>query len=266
MAELTGVHLQAQQVKQITIASRTLATAEALAAQLGGRAVAWTALSSALTAADIVVTATGAAEPVLTKARIEEAMRPRRGRPLFIIDIALPRDVEAEAGSLGQVFLYNIDDLQTIVQENMARRAAELERAETIVTEELERFTTWAQSREIVPTVIALRQRFETIRQSELLRLEPKMAGLPPEARARLDEITHLIIEKLLLTPTEQLKAINDETMAVAYTDAVNRLFGLTDDAAGERQRTSHALGAGPGNSASKYVEGASGAKPQGRK
>jgi glutamyl-tRNA reductase len=266
MAELTGVHLQAQQVKQITIASRTLATAEALAAQLGGRAVAWTALSSALTAADIVVTATGAAEPVLTKARIEEAMRPRRGRPLFIIDIALPRDVEAEAGSLGQVFLYNIDDLQTIVQENMARRAAELERAETIVTEELERFTTWAQSREIVPTVIALRQRFETIRQSELLRLEPKMAGLPPEARARLDEITHLIIEKLLLTPTEQLKAINDETMAVAYTDAVNRLFGLTDDAAGERQRTSHALGAAPGNSASKYVEGASGAKPQGRK
>jgi glutamyl-tRNA reductase len=227
MAELTGVHLQAQQVKQITIASRTLATAEALATQLGGRAVPWSALSSALTAADIVVTATGATEPVLTKAGIEESMRPRRGRPLFIIDIALPRDVEAEAGALGQVFLYNIDDLQAIVQENMARRAAELDRAERIVNEELGRFTSWMQSREIVPTVIALRQRFETIRQSELQRLEPKMAGLPPEARARLDEITHLIIEKLLLTPTEQLKAITDETMAVAYADAVNKLFSL---------------------------------------
>jgi len=266
MAELTGVHLEAQQVKQITIASRTLATAEALAAQLGGRAVAWTALATALSAADIVVTATGATEPVLTKARIEEAMRPRRGRPLFIIDIALPRDVEAEAGSLDQVFLYNIDDLQTIVQENMARRAAELERAETIVSEELERFTSWAQSREIVPTVVALRQRFETIRQSELMRLEPKMAGLPPEARARLDEITHLLIEKLLLTPTEQLKAINDETTAVAYADAVNRLFSLTDEGPSERQGTSHARGAGPGDSASESVERAGGTKPRDRR
>src|SRR5207302_8967712 len=109
-------------------------------------------------------------------------------------------------------------------------RSAELERAEGIVSEELERFTSWMQSREIVPTVVALRQRFETIRQSELQRLEPKMAGLPPEARARLDEITHLIIEKLLLTPTEQLKAINDEMMAVTYADAVNRLFSLSAD------------------------------------
>jgi len=230
MAELTGVHLRAQQVKQITLASRTLATAEALAAQIGGHAVPWSSLSSALSAADIVVTATGAAEPVLTRARVEDAMRPRRGRPLFIIDIALPRDVEADAGSLDQVFLYNIDDLQTIVQENMARRAAELERAEKIVVEELDRFTGWMQSREIVPTVVALRQRFESIRQAELQRLEPKMAGLPPEARARLDEITHLIVEKLLLTPTEQLKSISDETMAVTYADAVNRLFSLTDD------------------------------------
>jgi glutamyl-tRNA reductase len=230
MAELTGVHLQAQQVEQITISSRTLATAETLAAQLGGRAVPWSSLSPALSAADIVVTATGAAEPVLTRARIEEAMRPRRGRPLFIIDIALPRDVDAEAGSLDQVFLYNIDDLQTIVQENMARRSSELQLAERIVTEELERFTTWMQSREIVPTLVALRQRFETIRQSELQRLEPKMAGLPPDARARVDEITHLIIEKLLLTPTEQLKSISDEATAVAYADAVNRLFSLSSD------------------------------------
>ena len=195
MAELTGVHLQAQQVKQITIVSRTFATAEALAAQLGGRAVPWTGLSSALTAADIVVTATGAAETILTRARIEDAMRPRRSRPLFIIDIAVPRDVEPDAGSLDQVFLYNIDDLRTIVQENMARRTVELDRAEKIVVEELDRFTAWMQSREIVPTVVALRQRFEAIRRTELQRLEPKMAGLPPEARARVDEITHLIIE-----------------------------------------------------------------------
>ena len=88
------------------------------------------------------------------------------------------------------------------------------------------------QSRDIVPTVVALRRRFEAIRQSELSRLEPKLAGLPPEARARVDEITRLIVEKLLLTPTEQLKAVSNEAMVVAYADALNRLFSLAQDQA----------------------------------
>jgi glutamyl-tRNA reductase len=160
-------------------------------------------------------------------------MRPRRNRPIFIIDIALPRDVEPAAGNLDQVFLYNIDDLQSIVQENLARRGGELLRAEAIVEEEVARFTSWMQSREVVPTVVALRQRFEAIRQGELARLEPKMAGLQPEARARIDEITRLIVEKLLLTPTEQLKSLNDETTVVAYADALNKLFSLTARDAG---------------------------------
>jgi glutamyl-tRNA reductase len=157
-------------------------------------------------------------------------MRPRRKRALFVIDIALPRDVEPAVGDLDQVFIYNIDDLRSIVQENLARRTAELQRADSIVEEEVAKFTAWMQSREIIPTVVALRQRFEAIRQSELARLEPKLSGLPPEARARLDEITHLIVEKLLLTPTEQLKAVNDEALVVAYADALNRLFSLAAD------------------------------------
>jgi glutamyl-tRNA reductase len=230
MAELTGVHLRAQHVKQLTIASRTLSTAQTLAKSLDGRAVPWTSLGAALSAADIVVTATGATEPVLTRARLEEVMRPRRNRPLFVIDIAVPRDVEASAGDLDQVFVYNIDDLRTIVQENLARRTSELQRADDIVREEVGRFVAWMQSREVVPTLVALRQRFESIRQSELQRLESKLSGLPPEARARVDEITHLLVEKLLLTPTEQLKALNDESTVVAYADALNRLFSLTDD------------------------------------
>ncbi len=237
MAKLTGVHLQAQQVRQLTIASRTLATAESLARHLDGRAVPWSWLPDALASADIVISATGATEPVLTRARIEEVMRPRRSRPLFIIDIAVPRDVEPAAGDLDQVFLYNIDDLQAIVKENLARRASELARAEGIVSEEVDRFAAWMQSREIIPTVVALRERFEAIRQAELERLEPKLSGLPPEARARVDEITHLIIEKLLLTPTEQLKAVSDETMVVAYADALNRLFSLADERPDRRAR-----------------------------
>ena len=228
MAKLTGAHLQAQRVKQLVIASRTLETATALAAELNGRAVPWGAIAQALASADIVVTATGSREPVLTRAGIEEVMRARRSRPLFVIDIAVPRDVDPAAGSLDQVFLYNIDDLQSIVKENLARRTSEVQRAELIVREEVDRFRAWMQSREVVPTVIALRQRFEAIRQAELERLEPKLASLPPEARARVDEITHLIVEKLLLTPTERLKGADDEAQAVANADALNRLFSLT--------------------------------------
>ena len=246
MAKLTGVHLQAQEVNEIAIVSRTLAAAEQLARRLGGRAVPWAGLSEALADADIVITATAATEPVLTRAMIEEVMRPRRGRPLFIIDIGLPRDVEAEVGSLDQVFLYNIDDLQTIVQENLARRSGELVRAEAIVEEEVLRFTSWMQSRDVVPTVVALRRRFEAIRQGELARLEPKMTGLTPDARARVDEITRLIVEKLLLTPTEQLKALSDEATVVAYADALNKLFSLAREQ--ERGRPDLAATADPGD------------------
>jgi glutamyl-tRNA reductase len=191
MAELTGVHLRSQRVHQITIASRTLTSAEALARQLEGQAAPWQDLRAALAHADIVVTATGAAEPVLTRSMVEEAMRSRRDRPLFIIDIALPRDVETAAGDLDQVFLYHMDDLKSIVNENLARRSSELAGAEAIVDQEVTRFASWLQTREIVPTIVALRQRFENIRQSELQRLEPKLAGLPSDPPARREAPAH---------------------------------------------------------------------------
>jgi glutamyl-tRNA reductase len=230
MAKLTGIHLKSQHVRQITIASRTLRTAEALAAELGGTAVPWTAVGEVLSDADIVITATGATEPVLTRSSVQAVLRPRRQRPLFIIDIALPRDVDPSVGDLDQVFVYNIDDLQNIVKENLARRSGELERAEAIVEEETGRFIAWLQSREIIPTIVALRERFEGIRRSEIARLESKLSGLPPEARERLDEITRLVVQKLLLAPTEELKNLPDEATAAAYSDALNRLFELAPD------------------------------------
>jgi glutamyl-tRNA reductase len=102
-------------------------------------------------------------------------------------------------------------------------------RAEQIVDDEVQKFITWQRSRQAIPTVVALRQRFEMIRQSELERLDTKLAGLSPEARARVDEITRLIVEKLLLSPTEQLKALGDAELVSQYTDALNRLFALPD-------------------------------------
>jgi glutamyl-tRNA reductase len=228
MGKLTALHMKSQAVRHVTIVSRTMAHAARTAEAIGGASAApWEELDGVLSASDIVITATGAARPILTKAHIEAIMRPRRNRPLFIIDIALPRDVEAEAGEIEQVFLYNIDDLQATVRENLARRATEVARAEAIVREEVDKFGAWLRSRGAIPTVVALRQRFEDIRRAELERLEFKMASLPPEARARVDEITHLIVEKLLLTPTEQLKALGDTDASVSYTEAMTRLFGL---------------------------------------
>ena len=235
MGKLTALHLKSQGVRHITITSRTMAHAARTAESIGGVAAPWDEMDTALGTSDIVITATGAAAPILTKARVEAVMRPRRDRPLFVIDIAMPRDVEAAAGEIEQVFLYNIDDLEATVRENLARRASEVARAEAIVGEEVERFGAWLRSRGAIPTVVALRERFETIRRAELERLEFKMAALPPEARARVDEITHLIVEKLLLTPTEQLKALGDAETVGAYAEALTRLFGLAQQQAEEQ-------------------------------
>jgi glutamyl-tRNA reductase len=162
-------------------------------------------------------------------------MRPRRNRALFVIDIALPRDVEPAAGEIEQVFLYNIDDLQAVVAENVARRSSEIAHAEAIVAEEVEKFGGWLRSRGVIPTVVALRQRFESIRRAELERLDFKLSALPADARSRVDEVTRLIIEKLLHTPTEQLKMLGDPDAVGTYSEALTRLFGLGEDPAGVR-------------------------------
>ena len=227
MGKLTARHMKAQGPRQVTIVSRSMAHAARTAEAIGGASAApWEDLDAALVAGDIVITATGAASPVLTKARVEAVMRSRRNRPLFVIDIAMPRDVEAAAGEIEQVFLYNIDDLQSAVSENLARRAGEVARAESIVGEEVERFAGWLRSRGAVPTIVALRQHFEAVRRAEVERLL-KLSSLPPEARERVEDITRLIVEKLLLTPTEQLKSVGDQEIVSAYNEALTRLFGI---------------------------------------
>jgi glutamyl-tRNA reductase len=233
ISTLTAQHLRSHGVGEIVITSRTLAHAETLAAAVLGRAVPWQEMPAALGDADIVITATGSQRPIITRGMLDASARRGNG-PLFIIDIAVPRDVDPAVGAIEQVFLYNVDDLQSVVSENMSRRTAEIERAEAIVTEELGRFASWQRSRGAIPTVVALRQKFDRIRRAELQRLEGKLGALSPDARARVDEVTRLIVEKLLLEPTEQLKALPDEETQLAYTEAVNRLFRLRPDDSSE--------------------------------
>jgi glutamyl-tRNA reductase len=234
ISALTARHLRSHGVAEIVITSRTAAHADALAADVGGRTVPWGEMRQAMAGADIVITATGSQRPIISRDDVEAVTGRRRAEPLFIIDVAVPRDVDPAVSEIEQVFLYNIDDLKGVVQENLARRGAEIARAEAIVAEELARFMAWQRSRRAIPTVVALRQRFDDIRRAELQRLDARLSGLPPEARARLDEVTRLIVEKLLLEPTEQLKALPDEETQAAYTEAVNRLFRLADGEAAE--------------------------------
>ena len=250
MGKLTAQHLKAQGVERLLITSRTFAHAAALAESIGGKPLPWEEMNGALDAADIVITATGAALPIVGRREVDAVMRQRRNRPLFVIDIALPRDVDPAVGELESVFLYTIDDLQAIVDENLSRRAAEVERAEAIVGDEVRKFEAWLTARVAIPTVVALRQRFESIRRSELERLQFKLAGLPPDARARVEDITRLLVEKLLITPTEQLKATPDPDRVRAYTDALTRLFALDAEEApaadeGRQPAPRHAAGAG---------------------
>ncbi len=234
MGKLTALHMKSQGVHQVTIVSRTMAHAARTAEAIGGASAAsMDDLDALLGRADIVITATGASTTVLTRAHIEAVMRPRRNRPLFMIDIAMPRDVEPAAGEIEQVFLYNIDDLQATVRENLARRASEVARAEAIVSDEVEKFGQWLRARSAIPTVVALRQHFETIRRAELDRLA---STLPPDARGRVDDITRLVVEKLLLMPTEQLKSATDRETAAAYAEVLTRLFGLEQKPSGPQQ------------------------------
>ena len=237
MAELTATHLRSQEVRRICVASRTAARAALLAAKVDGESVPWEDITSRLASADIVVTATGSATPIVTRRHIDAAMRTRRDRPLFIMDIGLPRDVEPSSDDVEQVFLYNLDDLKTIVHENLTRRQSQVDRGELLIDEEVDRFVVWLRSRAAIPTVVALRRRFESIRQSELTRLAPKLAGLPPGTRERVEEITHLLVEKLLLAPTEHLKSVTDQEVVASYADALNHLFDLQEESSDARAK-----------------------------
>jgi glutamyl-tRNA reductase len=229
MGRLAAIHLKGQGVTSVTIASRTLANAQQLAEEVGATVVGWDSIQQGLVDADIVVTATGASTPIFTKAQVAAAVPGSRTRPLFIIDIAVPRDVDPAAAEIEQVFLYNIDDLQAIVRENIGKRGTELARAEQIVEDEVRKFESWHRARSAIPTVVRLRQRFESIRTSELARLESKLATLPPDARAKVEDVTRLLVEKLLLRPTEQLKSVGDDDLVGRYADLLTKLFGLED-------------------------------------
>jgi glutamyl-tRNA reductase len=207
------------------VANRSVDRAADLAERFGGEPLSLEQVDEELERADVVLSSTGAPGWILTRDRVERALPPRKGRPLFLIDLAVPRDLDPGIHELDGCYLYDIDDLQAVVAETLAGRRREAARAEGIVAEEAERFRTWQASLDVVPAIASLRARAEEIRSAELRR-----AKLTDEERRAAESVTTAVLNKLLHLPTIRMKQAAAAADGVIYADAVRHLFGLEDE------------------------------------
>jgi glutamyl-tRNA reductase len=234
MSELTAKHLVSQGVKEVLVANRTLARAEELADKFEGTAIPYEELFTRMADADIVISSTAATDYVITKSEVAAARKGRRRGPLFLIDIALPRDIDPAVNDLADVYLYNIDDLNGVVSANLEERMHEAELAEVIIAEEMAAFEAWLESMEVVPTVAAIRSRAEAIRQAELEKAIKRLGGLSEKELATVDALTASIVNKMLHGPTQRLKQIATEKDGYSYVETARMLYGLDSNPEGK--------------------------------
>ena len=231
MAELAARHLVKSGVGTISVANRTIENAQALATTFHGAAVDMDALPQALAEADIIITSTGSSGYIIDSSMVAAALRRRRNRLLFLIDIAVPRDIDPRVGTLDNVYLYNIDDLQDVVDENMQTRLEEAKKAEVIIDEEVEKFMRWRSTLTVVPTIVELRKKIESITRHELDRSEGWMSGLGDEERKNVEILINGVVNKILHEPVTGLKDLSENGDGEAYVAVLRHLFGLEDKA-----------------------------------
>jgi glutamyl-tRNA reductase len=229
MAELTGTHLIGNGAEEITVANRSSAQGTALAEKFHGKAILLDDLDVALCDADIVISSTGAASFVVTEESIRQSMRKRKNRLLFLIDIAVPRDIEPSADSVENVYLYNIDNLQDIVDENMKIRKKEALKAETIVEEEVILYNNWIKELEAVPTIVSLRAMAEGIVLKELEKSQGFLQKLSSEDREKVDNLVKSVVNKILHAPVTVMKEESSEISSEGIVAAVRQLFRLDE-------------------------------------
>jgi glutamyl-tRNA reductase len=222
--------------RSILVTNRTEERARALAERISGSVIPFDRFPEALERADIVISSTGAPHPILRRERLQAARRARRGRPIFLIDIAVPRDIEPEVGELDDVFLYNIDDLQGVVERSLQVRQAEVERVEAIVEEEVIRFQGWLRGREIAPTIADLQRQAEAVVEAELGRAREKLASLPEGEQAMVDALVRRVTRRLLLPAILHLREAAASGNGYHEVNAVRTIFRLdgAEEEAGE--------------------------------
>jgi len=227
MSELAARHLLNQGVQRILVANRTYARAVQLATEFDGTPVVFERLQEALGDVDIVISSTGASGYILTPEMIAPALRRRKNRLLFLIDIAVPRDIDPRTGEMDNVYLYNMDDLQDIADENMQIRKGEALKAEVIITEEMQKYLEWFNTLEVVPTIVSLREKVAAIVREELERSGAWLRTLNTEDRELVEILANSIVNKILHDPMTALKEESQNPGGTAYVAALRRLFRL---------------------------------------
>jgi len=230
MSEVAARSLTARGA-QLYVVNRSPERAEAMAAACGGTAMPLEALATELAEADVVISSTSKRDYVITYDLMHGVCKMRRFRPLFIIDIAVPRDVDPRVDSLRNVFLYDMDDLQKVSRENLAARERAVVDAERLIDEELDELERWARSIELTPTIVALRDRVRGLLRAELEKTLPKLT-LPESERKKLEAMTEAMANKLL--PLTELKQSQSSTDGAMLLEAVQKLFRLGEPAAAE--------------------------------
>jgi len=236
VSELAARNLVSRGAEIAAVANRSVARAEELAGRFGAKSIPLDQAAAELAGSDVVVSSTSAAGFVLPREAVQRVLPARRGQPLFLIDLAVPRDLDPGIHDLPGCYLYDIDDLEAVVADSVAGRRVEAARAEEIVVEEAERFRAWQASLDVVPAIASLRARAEEIRARELERLEGRLGALSEQDRRAVESLTSQIVNKLLHLPTVRLKeAAAAGADGGVYADVVRDLFGLRDDAGSDR-------------------------------
>ena len=210
MIELTATHFGARHPRHMTFANRTVERAQHLAERFRGRAISLNDVPSQLAAHDIVVSCTASMLPIIGKGLVESALRARKHRPLLIIDLAVPRDVETEVGALDDVFLYTVDDLGRMAREGLNVRESAVAQAEAIIETQVGDFMQWLDNRKLVPTIRALRDDAERARRHEVERAVRQLAR-GDAAEQVLEQLSHTLTNKFLHAPTHALNHANDD-------------------------------------------------------
>jgi glutamyl-tRNA reductase len=229
-SELAAKNLVSRGATIAAVANRTNAHGDALAQQFGAQPTDLEGIGDQLRVADIVVCSTSAPGLVLEAAAVSEAIRARRGRPLLIVDLAVPRDVDPALAALDGCFVYDVDDLSAVVEASLSGRRSEAGRAERIVTAEADRFNEWHASLSVVPAITSLRERAEEIRVAELARASGRLSRLSEADRLAVEAMTTQLVNKILHLPTVRMKEAAAGAQGVVYADAVRHLFGLEED------------------------------------
>jgi glutamyl-tRNA reductase len=229
MAELTGMHLLSCGVEEIIIANRSQAQAVMLAEKFHGQAVPLEKLAEKLVDVDIVISSTGAPSYIITADLIRRIHQQRKSRLLFLIDIAVPRDIDPAADSVENVYLYNIDNLQDIVDENMKARKKEALKAEAIVAEEVSRYINWIKEQEAVPTIVSLRARAEEIVLAEMAKVSPWLQSLDAQEQEKISILVNAVVNKLLHNPVTVLKEESSEFESSKIVALTRQLFLLDE-------------------------------------